>query len=106
MVTIITILTAVFKAIIDAYRWPFDNHIIGFLVVALVIFIICWIDCEIYHIFLYNVVFNPSINLITGRNIFYIGDTAWTDKTLKRYFGNQAGQVWIGSNVVLLILTI
>jgi hypothetical protein len=41
-----------------------------------------------------------------GLPFFYIGDTAPTDKVLKRWFGKEAGQVWIFINVILLMITI
>ena len=102
----VTISTALIKAYIDAYRWPFESHWVGFTVSATIVFVVCWISCEIFPIFLYNVVFNPAINLMKGLSVWYIGDTAWTDKILKDWFDEYAGQTWFFCNLILLIITI
>lgn len=106
MEVIVTISTAILKALVDAYRWPFENHWIGFAAVAGIIFVVCWMSCEIYPIFLFNIIFNPALNLLRALPFFYIGNTAKTDKILKKWFGRYAGQTWFFCNLILLILTI
>jgi hypothetical protein len=73
---------------------------------AAIVFVVCWISSEIFPIFLYNIIFNPTLNLLKGIASFYIGDTAWTDQILKDWFGEYAGQAWFFCNLILLILTI
>jgi hypothetical protein len=106
MMIILTISTALIKAVIDAYRWPFENHWIGFVAAAVIVLAICWFDQEIYHVFLFNVFFNPMLNFIKGLSIWYIGSTAWIDKMLRKLFKDFAGPVWIGVNLILSIITI
>lgn len=103
---LITILTALTKAYIDFRRWPFENHWIGFVVVAVVMLSVCLIWWKVYPLFLYGLIFNPALNLMKGQPFFYVGDTAETDKTLKGIFGKWAGQAWFLLNLILLIITI
>jgi len=103
---IITIITALLKAYIDVNRWPFENHWIGFVASGMVVLTVCWISCEIFPIFLYGLVFNPAVNLMSRLPIFYIGDTSRIDQFLKKTFGRAAGHIWFFCNLILLILTI
>jgi hypothetical protein len=103
---IITISTAILKALIDAYRWPFESHWVGFTVSAAIVFVVCWISSEIFPIFMFNVIFNPALNLLRALPFFFIGNTAKTDQILKDWFGEYAGQAWFFCNLTLLILTI
>lgn len=106
MITLVTISTALIKAVVDLYRWPFINHWVGFVISAAIILAVCLMSSEIYPIFLFNVLFNPALNTLKGLSFFYIGDTADTDKLLKQLFGKIAGEVWFFCNLTLLILTI
>lgn len=105
MEVLIVVATALIKAYVDLKRWPFKNHWVGLLIVSLIILPICWFSCEIYPIFLYNVIFNQSLNIMKGLPFFYMGDTAKTDQIMKNLFGNFAGQVWFFCNLTMLILT-
>jgi len=106
MMILITISTALAKAYIDVKRWPFENHWIGFTIAAAIIFSVCWYTCEIYHIFLYNVIFNPAVNLMKGLPIWYIGNTAKPDKIIRYFLGENDGYMWVIINALLLIITI
>ena len=106
MIAGLTILIALIKAYIDHKRWPFTNHAIGFIIVAILILFICFLFDVVYPIFLFNVIFNPAINLMRRLPLFYLGDTAFTDLILKEYLGPKAGLIYFLINLLLLILTL
>jgi len=106
MITLATILLSTLKAYIDHKRWPFGDHGLGAIIVTVVLAGSCWYAWSLYPIFLFGLIFNPTINLMHGEAFFYIGKTAWTDILLRSLFKDVAGQVWFSINLIGLILTI
>lgn len=53
----------------------------------------------------YWVVFDVAIGILVFRNPFYIGQTAWTDRWLRRLLGNYAGlvKVLVCCSLILVI---
>jgi len=106
MIVLAILLLSTVKAYIDHKRWPFERHVVGAIMVAAALAGSCYYSWSLYPIFLFGLIFNPTINLMHGKAFFYMGNTAWTDIFLRSIFDDVAGQSWFVFNLIGLILTI
>lgn len=101
--TIMVAIAIAIKAYFDNKNWGNVDHIGGILGVLLFLGPVALVMQSFYPLFLFGLLWNLVINRVRGLPVFYIGDTAWTDKILKRIFGKNAGEAFA---LIMLILTI
>ena len=107
MIATITILmTIAIKAYYDNRNWGNVHHVTGLMLAAIPIILACLFAGGVWPLFLFSFAWNPTINIIRRLPFFYMGKTAWVDKKLNAFFGDQAGVVWMTGNLLLLIVSI
>lgn len=63
-----------------------------------------WIFAVVVTALIQWLIFDISLNLLTDKPGYYVGETAKTDKMLMKYLGPQAGKIKAGVCLALIIL--
>jgi hypothetical protein len=92
--TIIVVLVIAIKAYFDNKNWGNVDHAKGLFYVSIVLIPVAVATISLYPLFLYGLFWNPTINLIRDLPLFYLGDSARTDRVLKKIFGKNAGEAF------------
>jgi len=103
IISVLTILTVWIKVWFDNRNWGNVDHTKGIVLVALVLFPLCLISTSLYPIFLYGMLFNPTINFVRDLPLFYIGDTSKVDILLKEIFEENAGEAFFLINFICFL---
>ena len=99
----VTLITVFVKAYWDSENWGHVNHTVGIGLVALILVPICFYIHNPYPLFLFGATFNLVINKIRGLPTFYVGNSSFTDKMLRKIFIKNPGESFVILNFLLLI---
>ena len=107
IITIIIIVGTIWGLVqYDLGNWGNVNHTVGFVIAAIVMISLSLWNWHPWPILVYTTVWNPIIAIAAEQEFFYIGDTAWTDKTLKKIVGSRfAGEIWFFGWLALTYLS-
>jgi hypothetical protein len=62
-----------------------------------------WVFAVVLAAFIQWLTFDITLNLLTDKSAFYVGNTAKLDKLQRRYLGKYAGQIKAGVCVLLIV---
>lgn len=94
------------EVIEDAKDWPNINHTKGAIRRAIGLGVVSITVVHPWPFLIFGLMFNPWLSKKKGLDFFYLGDTAWYDKTMKKVFGKLAGYVSFFGALVILILSL
>lgn len=93
---IITLITFLGLLWWDTRRWKNNKpvrHGVGLVTVLVILGVVSWSIKHPWPLLFYVAFWNPVISLVNGQKWWYLGEEAWTDRTLKWIFGDEAGKL-------------